>query len=189
MAPWDPPPHVRAPPLSDPLLYNLIMILFGPLAHNAATPCFLSLSFQLLDSVPKRMLCNTKLCAVNNRRKSKCTARLVSAVVCSSDGLVADWVGTTGVEMRFEGSEELGYDPLGTPPRGEICLRGPIVFDGYYQDKEKTKEAFGACLPSLHVHLPCKWCGIVHGTPVLQLCSSIGLCPKDECIIFCLPCL
>ena len=47
------------------------------------------------------------------------------------------------MELRFEGSEELGYDPLGTPPRGEICLRGPIVFDGYYQDQKKTEEAFG----------------------------------------------
>ena len=47
------------------------------------------------------------------------------------------------VELRFEGSEELGYDPLGTPPRGEICLRGPIIFQGYYQDKKKTDEAFG----------------------------------------------
>ncbi|BDA46672.1 Long chain acyl-CoA synthetase 3 [Coccomyxa sp. Obi] len=49
---------------------------------------------------------------------------------------------TACVELRFEGSEELGYDPLANPPRGEICLRGPIVFDGYYQDKKKTEEAF-----------------------------------------------
>ena len=47
------------------------------------------------------------------------------------------------MEVRFEGSEELGYDPLGTPPKGEICLRGPVIFQGYYQDEEKTKEAFG----------------------------------------------
>ncbi len=52
----------------------------------------------------------------------------------------------TAVELRFEGSEELGYDPLGTPPKGEICLRGPIIFQGYYQDKKKTDEAFGACI-------------------------------------------
>lgn len=48
------------------------------------------------------------------------------------------------VELRFEGSEELGYDPLGTPPKGEICLRGPLMFQGYFQDKKKTDEAFGA---------------------------------------------
>ena len=52
-----------------------------------------------------------------------------------------------GVELRIEGSEELGYDPLGTPPKGEICLRGPIIFQGYYEDKKKTEEAFGVPLP------------------------------------------
>lgn len=56
---------------------------------------------------------------------------------------LCDGCNYSGVELRFEGSEELGYDPLGTPPRGEICLRGPIVFDGYYEDKKKTEESFG----------------------------------------------
>lgn len=62
------------------------------------------------------------------------------------------------MELRFEGSEELGYDPLGTPPKGEICLRGPIIFQGYYQDKQKTDEAFGeralAVCACLCMHFP-----------------------------------
>ena len=57
------------------------------------------------------------------------------------------------MELRFEGSEELGYDPLGTPPKGEICLRGPLLFQGYFQDKKKTEEAFGAPLGRLAVLL------------------------------------
>lgn len=58
--------------------------------------------------------------------------------------LLKHGVGDVEVELRFEGSEELGYDPLGTPPKGEICLRGPLIFQGYFQDKKKTEEAFGA---------------------------------------------
>lgn len=57
------------------------------------------------------------------------------------------------MELRFEGSEELGYDPLGTPPKGEICLRGPIIFQGYYQDKKKTDEAFGECALAVCAYL------------------------------------
>lgn len=53
----------------------------------------------------------------------------------------------SGTEFRFEGSAELGYDPLGTPPRGELCLRGPQIFSGYYKDAEKTKEAVGEFSP------------------------------------------
>lgn len=52
------------------------------------------------------------------------------------------------LELRFEGSEELGYDPLGEPPRGELLLRGPALFQGYYKDEEKTKESVGDALCS-----------------------------------------
>lgn len=80
------------------------------------------------------------------------------------------------LELRFEGNTELGYDPLGSPPRGEICIRGPQVFAGYHKDEKKTNEAFGElrmlpCLLSglrrtcnsfnllvFNVQRPCAWC-------------------------------
>lgn len=65
--------------------------------------------------------------------------------------------GTTGppmesLEFRLEGSEELGYNPLGEPPRGEILMRGPAMFKEYYKDPEKTSESVGK-LPSISQRL------------------------------------
>lgn len=36
------------------------------------------------------------------------------------------------------------YNPNGSPPRGEICIRGPLLFKEYYKDAKKTEEAMGA---------------------------------------------
>ena len=47
-------------------------------------------------------------------------------------------VGTVGfplpnVQLRLESVPEMNYDALGLPARGEVCLRGPTVFPGYYK--------------------------------------------------------
>lgn len=54
-------------------------------------------------------------------------------------------VGTVGVaatytELRLEEVPEMGYDPLGHPSRGEICLRGKTLFSGYYKDPDLTNQ-------------------------------------------------
>lgn len=45
-------------------------------------------------------------------------------------------------EFRLESVPELKYDAHGSPPKGEVCIRGPMVFAGYYKDPEKTKGEF-----------------------------------------------
>ena len=53
-----------------------------------------------------------------------------------------------GTEFCLKGDEEMGYDPNGDPPRGEICIRGPILFSGYYKEKELTADAIGELVGS-----------------------------------------
>ena len=45
-----------------------------------------------------------------------------------------------GTDLRFEAVPEMNYDPLGTPPRGEIMFRSANVFSGYHREPEKTRE-------------------------------------------------
>lgn len=55
-------------------------------------------------------------------------------------------VGSVGVvsvynEMRLEEVPEMGYNPLGNPPCGEICIRGKSLFVEYHKNPELTRES------------------------------------------------
>ncbi|CAN8314421.1 unnamed protein product [Cochlearia groenlandica] len=54
-------------------------------------------------------------------------------------------LGTVGIpavynELRLEEVSEMGYDPLGPNPSGEICIRGKCLFSGYYKNHELTEQ-------------------------------------------------
>ncbi|KVH93253.1 AMP-binding, conserved site-containing protein [Cynara cardunculus var. scolymus] len=54
---------------------------------------------------------------------------------------VYSMIGTVGVPMttieaRLESVPEMGYDALGSVPRGEICLRGTTLFSGYHKRED-----------------------------------------------------
>ncbi|MED6132560.1 Long chain acyl-CoA synthetase 4 [Stylosanthes scabra] len=56
-----------------------------------------------------------------------------------------DMVGTVGppvpnVDVCLESVPEMGYDALGSTPRGEICVRGNTLFSGYYKRDDLTNE-------------------------------------------------
>ncbi len=45
------------------------------------------------------------------------------------------------IEYRLEAVPEMNYSPHSDPPKGEVLIRGPSVFAGYYKDEEQTKGA------------------------------------------------
>ena len=49
-----------------------------------------------------------------------------------------------GMRFRLEAISEMGYNPEGKPARGEICLQGPAVFQGYYKQEQLTAEVLDA---------------------------------------------
>ena len=44
-------------------------------------------------------------------------------------------------EIKLADVSEMGYSSAKSPPSGEVCVRGPCVFKGYYKMDDKTKEA------------------------------------------------
>jgi long-chain acyl-CoA synthetase len=45
------------------------------------------------------------------------------------------------IEYRLEAVPEMNYSPKSDPPRGEVLIRGPATFSGYYKDPKQTSDA------------------------------------------------
>ncbi|XP_065858677.1 long chain acyl-CoA synthetase 4-like [Euphorbia lathyris] len=54
-------------------------------------------------------------------------------------------LGTVGppvpnVDVCLESVPDMNYDALSSTPRGEVCVRGKVIFSGYYKREDLTKE-------------------------------------------------
>ncbi|KAL4435216.1 hypothetical protein ABPG77_001898 [Micractinium sp. CCAP 211/92] len=47
-------------------------------------------------------------------------------------------------QVRLEAVPDMDYDPAGSPPRGEVLVRGGGLFSGYYKDEDETRKAVDA---------------------------------------------
>ena len=73
------------------------------------------------------------------------TETFASALLCLPGDFTPGHCGplVPTIEARLKDVPDMGYTANDLPnPRGELQLRGHVIFKGYYKDEKKTKEAF-----------------------------------------------
>jgi len=71
------------------------------------------------------------------------TEAACSITMTHPDDMMTGHVGApiAAIEIKLADVPEMGYTRADKPyPRGEVCVRGPSVFQGYYKDEVQTRE-------------------------------------------------
>jgi len=70
------------------------------------------------------------------------TESATSGTITHPDDLSGGHVGmpALAVEVKLQDVPEMDYFSSSSPPRGEVCLRGPAIFKGYFMMPDKTAE-------------------------------------------------
>eukprot|EP00899_Mesostigma_viride_P024273 jgi/Mesvir1/502/Mv11370-RA.1 len=124
--------HERASPLFDQLVFGKIRDRLGGrvrLIISGAAP---------LGKHVEDFLCVTMCCPVI--QGYGLTETCAASFLAIPDGSMRGTVGVPlpALEMCLEAVPEIGYSPSAEPMRGELCLRGPTVFKGYYKRDDLT---------------------------------------------------
>jgi len=122
-------------PIWDKLVFNKIRARLGGrvrLMISGASP----LSPEVMDFL--RICFGGRVSEGYGMTETSCTICL-----CDEGDNLSGHVGSPSAacEVKLEDVPEMNYTSDDKPyPRGEICVRGPIVFKGYYKDELQTRE-------------------------------------------------
>mmetsp|Transcript_18262 Transcript_18262/g.51152 ORF Transcript_18262/g.51152 Transcript_18262/m.51152 type:complete len:544 (-) Transcript_18262:303-1934(-) len=124
----------KASPFFDKLVFSKIKEALGgrvQLIVSGAAP----LSVHVEEFLKIAMMCNV----VQGYGLTETMAGTTIGLPGSMGGNVGPPL--AGISIRLESVPDMNYDALSNPPRGEVCIKGPTVFDGYYKRDDLTKEA------------------------------------------------
>jgi len=121
-------------PLWDSLIFRQVAAKLGGRVRFMVTGSA-PISGEVLDFLRICFSCDVREGYGQTESSAASTATFFGDTVTGHVGVT-----TPALEMKLVDVPELDYYATDTPPRGEICFRGPAVFVGYYNNKEKTEE-------------------------------------------------